>query len=226
MFREKLILNAFEFFSNSAVKHVVEKLERNIPLCDTLPYYLLVDIETPSDKEIEIASEIYTDAFETGLIEDGVISQNPSQYRELWSFRENITEAISVFLTYKNDISVRTSQITDFVDEIAEILDTEYPDFDTILFGHIGDGNIHVSILKPKEFNKQKFLGMCREVNKKLFETVKKYEGSISAEHGVGLIKKPYLEYTRSDAEIELMKGIKKVFDPNGIMNPGKIFTI
>ncbi len=224
LFREKLTLNAFEFFSHSAVKHVVKKLERNIPVCDTLPYYLLVDIETPSDNEIEIASEIYTNAFETGLIEDGVISQNPSQYRELWSFRENITEAISVFLTYKNDISVRTSQIPDFINDISAILNNEYPDFDTILFGHIGDGNIHVSILKPHDFDKEKFLNLCRGVNTKIFETVAKYDGSISAEHGVGLIKKPYLTYTRSEAEIELMKGIKKVFDPNGIMNPGKIF--
>lgn len=224
LFREKLAINALEFFSHSAVKHVAKKLERNIPVCDTLPYYLLIDIETPTDKEIEIASEIYTNAFEISLIEDGVISQSQSQYRELWSFREHITEAISVFLTYKNDISVRTSQIPNFINDISSILNNEYPDFDTILFGHIGDGNIHISILKPHDFNKEKFLKICREVNLKLYDTVKKYNGSISAEHGVGLIKKPYLNYTRSEAEIEIMKGIKKVLDPNGIMNPGKIF--
>ncbi|MGH7884849.1 MAG: FAD-binding oxidoreductase, partial [Thermodesulfobacteriota bacterium] len=225
LFREKLILNAFEFFSNSAVKHVVLKLGKNIPVCDTLPYYLLVEVETPTDKELESASEIYVHAFDSGLIEDGVISQNPAQYRELWMFRENITEAISIFLTYKNDISVRTSQIPEFVNEINSILNKEYPDFDTILFGHIGDGNIHVSILKPHDFEKERFLNMCREVNTKIFETVAKYGGSISAEHGVGLIKRPYLKYTISEAEIDLMKGIKKVFDPNGIMNPAKIFS-
>lgn len=224
MFREKLTLNAFEFFSNSAVKHVTSKMKKNLPVNDSLPYYLLVDVETPSETALENCVEIYEKALDNGYIEDGVVSQSISQYKELWKYREDITEAISVFLTYKNDISVRTSQIPDFVDEISGILENNYPEFDTILFGHIGDGNIHVSILKPHDFDKEKFLNKCREANITLFETVKKYEGSISAEHGVGLIKKPYLDYSRSKSEIEYMKQIKKVFDPNGIMNPGKIF--
>ena len=93
------------------------------------------------------------------------------------------------------------------------------------ILGHIGDGNLHLNILKPDAMDKDEFFGKCATVNKWVFETVQKYNGSISAEHGVGMTKRDYLEYSRSAAEIEYMKAVKAVFDPNGIMNPGKIFV-
>ena len=91
-------------------------------------------------------------------------------------------------------------------------------------FGHIGDGNLHLNILKPENLSKDEFFEKCQVVNKYVFETVQKYNGSISAEHGVGMTKKPYLNYTRPDEEIDYLRAIKQVFDPNGIMNRGKIF--
>ena len=223
-FREKLILNAFEFFSKSALKHLLYGNKTVFPLKDSYPYYLIIDFENSSENDLETASGVYNEILKDGLISEGVISQSSAQYKELWYFRENITEAISKFLTYKNDLSVKTSTTPGFVTELKGILEKEYPDFDTILFGHIGDGNVHVSILKPPDFEKEKFLEICREVNTKIYKTVAKYEGSISAEHGVGLIKRPYLMYTRTATEIQMMKEIKKIFDPNNIMNPGKIF--
>ena len=223
LFRDNFTLNAFEFFTNSSVKHINTISKTKFPLKDH-PYYFLIDIECSSEDEFAKAESIYNELISGSIIAEGVISQNYKQYKELWSFRENITESISVFLTYKNDISVRPSQIPLFIKDIEEILKSEYPDFDTILFGHIGDGNIHISILKPHDFNKSDFLNICKEVNNHLYGVVAKYEGSISAEHGVGLIKRPYLMYTRSAKEIEFMKNIKKIFDINNIMNPGKIF--
>ena len=221
-FRNNFMLNAFEFFTDSAVNHINTISKTKFPLKNN--YYLLIDIECGSDEEFTNAGDIYNQILDKGYISDGVISQNIKQYNELWSFRENITESISVYLTYKNDISVRPSQIPLFIKDIEDILKHEYPSFDTILFGHIGDGNIHISILKPENFDKQKFLDICKEVNQHLYRTVAKYNGSISAEHGVGMIKRPYLMYTRTAKEIEIMKNIKSVFDPNNILNPGKIF--
>lgn len=93
-------------------------------------------------------------------------------------------------------------------------------------FGHIGDGNLHLNILKPENLSKDEFFEKCQVVNKYVFETVQKYNGSISAEHGVGMTKKPYLNYTRPDEEIDYLRAIKQVFDPNGIMNRGKIFRL
>ena len=101
-----------------------------------------------------------------------------------------------------------------------------YPDFEICWFGHIGDGNLHLNILKPADLSKDEFFAKCQVVNKYVFDTVKKYDGSISAEHGVGMTKKPYLEYSRSAEEIEYMKALKKVFDPQCIMNPGKLFDL
>ncbi|MGR3898335.1 FAD-binding oxidoreductase, partial [Psychrobacter sp. 1176_08] len=92
--------------------------------------------------------------------------------------------------------------------------------------GHIGDGNLHLNILKPENMSKDDFFAECQIVNKYVFETVQKYGGSVSAEHGVGMTKKPYLHYSRSEAEMSYLRDIKKVFDPNNIMNRGKIFDI
>lgn len=111
-----------------------------------------------------------------------------------------------------------------FIKDIEIIVADNYPDFEICWFGHIGDGNLHLNILKPENLTKDQFFEKCQVVNKYVFDTVKKYNGSISAEHGVGMTKKPYLQYTKSAEEVEYMKALKQVFDPNSIMNPGKLF--
>jgi len=140
--------------------------------------------------------------------------------------REGISESISVRTPYKNDLSVLVSKVPDFLNEITAVVTENYPDFEIIWFGHIGDGNLHLNILKPLELSNEAFFAKCVDVNKRVFDLVQKYNGSISAEHGVGIVKKDYLQYTRSAAEIELLRGIKRVFDPKGVMNPGKIFDL
>ncbi|MDB9696307.1 FAD-binding oxidoreductase, partial [Acinetobacter nosocomialis] len=123
-------------------------------------------------------------------------------------------------------ISPIMTHVPAFIREIDAIVQENYPDFEICWFGHIGDGNLHLNILKPENLTKDEFFAKCQVVNKYVFDTVKKYDGSISAEHGVGMTKKPYLEYSRSPEEIEYMKALKKVFDPKGIMNPGKLFDL
>ena len=95
-------------------------------------------------------------------------------------------------------MSVLIVHLGDFIDDIEQIVKDNYPDFEICWFGHIGDGNLHLNILKPDNLTKDEFFAKCQTVNKYVFETVKKYKGSISAEHGVGMTKKPYLDYTRS----------------------------
>ena len=113
-----------------------------------------------------------------------------------------------------------------FIADIDAIVQQNYPDFDVVWFGHIGDGNLHLNILKPENLSKDDFFAKCQVVNKAVFETVQKYDGSISAEHGVGMTKKPYLGYSRSPEEIAYLRAIKQVFDPNNVVNPGKIFDL
>jgi FAD/FMN-containing dehydrogenase len=138
--------------------------------------------------------------------------------------REDISETISKFTPYKNDIAVTVSKVPKFLRDVEEIVTARYPDFEIIWFGHIGDGNVHLNILKPEHLAKEEFFAKCAEVSYNIFEIVRAYGGSVSAEHGVGLLKKPFLEYSRDALEISYMKAVKEVFDPNKVMNPGKIF--
>jgi FAD/FMN-containing dehydrogenase len=121
---------------------------------------------------------------------------------------------------------VAISQVPAFMNELDGILSKAYPSWEVVWFGHIGDGNLHINILRPEGMTKEDFVKECRKVDILVFEAVMKHKGSISAEHGVGLTKKPFLRFTRSQAEIEMMKGIKKVFDPDNIMNPGKVIDL
>ncbi|MEQ8954335.1 MAG: FAD-linked oxidase C-terminal domain-containing protein, partial [Gammaproteobacteria bacterium] len=159
-------------------------------------------------------------------IEDGTISQSSSQAENLWRLREDISETISRFTPDKNDISVQVSRVPQFLHEVDELVNASYPEFEIIWFGHIGDGNVHLNILKPQHWAAADFFAECAKVSEWVFELVQKHGGSVSAEHGVGLLKKPFLGYSRSASELEYMRAIKRVFDPNNVMNPGKLVDL
>ena len=225
-FQQKIDLTAFEFFSEQALSKVIEHSGIPRPFETPAPFYALLEFECISEAVSDTAMELFESCMEQGWVLDGVMSQNMSQLQNLWRCREDISETISRWTPYKNDISVVVSRVPEFLAEIDAIVSKEYPDFEIIWFGHIGDGNLHLNILKPESLVREEFLQQCNLVSKWVCEIVEKYDGSISAEHGVGLLKKDYLSYTRSAAEIELMKGIKKVFDPDCVMNPGKVFDM
>jgi glycolate oxidase subunit GlcD len=223
-FRSKLDLTAYEFFSHQAMNHVLAHGQVKAPFDTEAPYYALLEFEAVSEQVMEQAMELFERCMENGWVLDGVISQSETQAQSLWLLRERISESIAPRIPYKNDISVVVSRVPGFLEEINQVVSDHYPDFEIIWFGHIGDGNLHLNILKPEDMAKEDFFEKCQKVNKWVFEIVERYQGSVSAEHGVGMTKKAYLQYTRSEAEIAYLRGIKQVFDPNGIINPGKIF--
>ena len=155
---------------------------------------------------------------------DGVIAGSDAQAAALWRLREGITEALAQYMPYKNDVALRISALPAFLSEAEALIAAGYPDFEVVWFGHIGDGNLHINVLKPGEMAQADFVRDCERVTQLLAELLARHGGSISAEHGIGLVKKPYLQGTRSAAEIEAMRGIKRAIDPDGIMNPGKLF--
>lgn len=221
--RNKLELSAFEFFSEQALRHVLNKgLHR--PFDTATPYYVLVEFENPGQLHTDTALALFEHCAEQGWLADGVISQSESQAKELWRLREDISESISEHQPYKNDVSVRISRVPAFLIEADALLTREYPDFEVLWYGHIGDGNLHINILKPANLATAAFAQKCGAVSEHLFKVLQRHGGSISAEHGVGLTKKPYLHYTRDETEVSYLRAIKQAFDPNGIMNPGKIF--
>jgi len=225
-FQSKLDLTAFEFFSDKALAKVMGRGDVPAPFATDCPFYALLEFEATSEEVANAALAVFEHCMEQGWVLDGVMSQSEQQLRNLWKLREYISETISHWTPYKNDISVTVSQVSPFLREIDDIVSRHYPDFEVVWYGHIGDGNLHLNILKPDTLGKDEFFARCAIVNKQVFETVQKYNGSISAEHGVGMTKRDYLTYSRSAVEIEYMKAMKAVFDPNGIMNPGKIFAV
>ncbi|HRY15344.1 MAG: FAD-binding oxidoreductase [Candidatus Competibacteraceae bacterium] len=224
IFRNKLELSAFEFFSEKALRHVLNKgLHR--PFEAQTDYYTLIEFENTDGLHTDMALNLFEHCAEQGWLTDGVISQSEAQAQELWRLREDISESIAGYQPYKNDIALRISRVPAFLSEADALLSREYPDFEVLWYGHIGDGNLHINILKPDDLDSAAFAKKCGSVSEQLFAALQRHGGSISAEHGVGLLKKPYLHYTRDETEISYLRAIKKAFDPNGIMNPGKIFA-
>ena len=225
-FQSQIDLTAFEFFDEVAIEKLMATGHVQQPFEARTKYYALLEFEAPYEPIMDKAMAMFEQCMENGWIVDGVMSQSIAQAAELWKLREYISETISVFTPYKNDVSVLISYVPEFIKDIESVVNANYPDFEICWFGHIGDGNLHLNILKPDNLSKDEFFEKCQSVNDLVFSTVQKYGGSVSAEHGVGMTKKPYLEYSRSHTEIEYLKALKKVFDPNGIMNPGKLFDL
>lgn len=223
-FQKSLSISACEFFSQLALNHVLSMHDLAKPFETETPFYLLLEVEETDTQFEQKLEASFTNCFENGLLSDGVISQNSQQASDFWSLREFISESISPCMPYKNDVSVRTSKVPEFVGKAQTIIEKNYPNFEVVWFGHIGDGNVHINILKPDNMERDEFVKTCKTADPLLYKLLQDLDGSISAEHGVGLIKKDFLHYTKSKDEIEYMKMIKKIFDPNGIMNPGKIF--
>ena len=223
LFRARLSLQAFEFFTDVALRHVLAHGAQRAIDGDH-PYYVVTEFDAPDERAQEAALAAFEQGVEQGLISDGVIAQSDAQAAALWRLREGITESLAPHKPYKNDISVRISAVPAFLHDIQSLLTREYPHIEVVWFGHIGDGNLHINVLKPESLDEAEFLAQCEHVTKLLAQALQRQGGSISAEHGIGLVKRAYLESTRSAEEIALMRGVKAVFDPNGILNPGKVF--
>ncbi|MCH2334811.1 MAG: FAD-binding oxidoreductase [Pseudomonadales bacterium] len=222
-FQQHVVLTAFEFFSELALQKVTKRGDVPRPFSEPCAFYALVEFDADADEEAAIAFE---EALDRDWITTGVISQSDAQAAALWSLRENISESIAADTPYKNDLSVRISEVPGFLSDVDGIVNKHYPDLDVCWYGHIGDGNLHLNILKPESLTIDEFFERCHRINPELFSLIEQRGGSISAEHGVGLLKREFLPFSRSDAEIGLMRGLKEVFDPSGIMNPGKLFSV
>ena len=223
LFRSRLRLQAFEFLTGAGLRHVLAHGGSN-PFEAVHPWYVLAEYDAADEAGAAAGLVVFEAAMERGWVLDGVVANSQEQARQLWRPREGITEATARFRPYKNDVSVRVAAMPAFLAEAQRLLGEAYPDFEVVWFGHIGDGNLHINVLQPDGSDDDGFLRQCGHVTELLAGLLQRHGGSISAEHGVGLLKKPYLRSSRSDAEVALMRAIRHAFDPNGIMNPGKLF--
>lgn len=223
LFRSRLGLQAFEFFTDVALKHVLAHGAQRA-LDGEHAYYVVTEFDAPDEAAQDAALAVFEHALEQGWVSDGVIAQSEAQAAALWRLREGITESLAPHRPYKNDVSVRISAVPAFLHEMQALLEREYPQTEVVWFGHIGDGNLHINVLRPEGLAEPAFIAQCEHVTALLADALHRHGGSISAEHGIGLVKRDYLESTRSAAEIALMRGVRQVFDPLGLLNPGKLF--
>ena len=219
-FQSAVTLSAFEFFSELALNKVLAHCDLARPFATPATYFALLEFDAENE---DAALTAFEDAVAQGWVSDGVVSRSDAQAAALWALRENIAESIAAEMPYRNDLAVKVSATPAFLEDVDRLLAAHYPDLQACWFGHIGDGNLHLDILKPPDWEVDAFQQDCRAMSAKLFEAVRKHGGSISAEHGVGLLKRDFLRYSRSAAEIEIMYALKNVLDPNHVLNPGKL---
>jgi FAD/FMN-containing dehydrogenase len=224
--RAPFSLMAFETLSRNCLEAVIGIRPLKDPFGEKHPMYVLMEVERAASEDAQKVMDGWLEGlFEKELVMDGILAQSPREAKDLWAIREGITEGtMHIGIPHKNDIALPISALDLFVTDMYEMFERRHSEFAIYLFGHIGDGNLHVNTLKPKDMDLQVFLKKCHEADRELFELVKKYQGSISAEHGIGLLKKEALKYSRSPQEMAIFRSLKTALDPQGLLNPGKIF--
>ncbi|MEO0294257.1 MAG: FAD-linked oxidase C-terminal domain-containing protein [candidate division WOR-3 bacterium] len=214
-----LIPSAFELIDEDAFKVANSNLEEKIPV-DEEGTLLILELLEKSKREMEEKIELIGNKFLENGATDVFVTVDKHQQEKIWGFRRKISEALDEEGTLiPEDIVVPRSFIPDFIKKAKELGNK----FDTRIFtfGHIGDGNLHINIIKREDWEDE-----GEKVISELFTVLNSYGGKISGEHGIGFTKKKYLKYSRTKEQIELMKEIKKIFDPKNILNPGKIFDL
>lgn len=219
---------AYECLTHNCLEAVTEQMKIKNPLSTAGGAYVLLEVERPSSDEAQADLDRWLQGlFEKSLVLDGTLAQTPREAKEIWAIREGTAEAL--FLTgflHKNDIALPIAELETFVAEMYDLFQMRHKDMGVYFFGHIGDGNLHVNTMKPESMSKEEFLERCHAADKDLFSLVQRHHGSVSAEHGIGLLKKDALKYSRSPEEIAIMKAIKQLLDPKNLLNPGKVFDV
>lgn len=223
--REGLPLSACEFFTASALARVQQRMQLPPPFAEAAPAYLLLEW-TQAEAHTDAAEALFADCFEAGTAVDGALAQSGAQAQALWRYREDISEALAPEAPYKNDVSVRAARLPEFIARIEQDLAADFPALELVCFGHLGDGNLHLNLLPRAALAPQDWAAQSAQAGALVARRLEDYAGSVSAEHGIGLLKREQLGHSRSAHEVELMRGIKAAFDPDQVLNPGKIFPV
>jgi D-lactate dehydrogenase (cytochrome) len=218
-------LTSFELLSEMAVDFSVRHgIDVRDPLEAKHPWYVLMELSSPGDDARTPLETILTRAMEDEIVDDAVIAANLTQRNGFWKLREEMSSAQKPEGgSIKHDISVPVAAVPAFIDEANAAVVKLIPGARPVPFGHLGDGNLHYNVSEPIGANTADYLARWHEMNAVVFEIVLRMGGSISAEHGIGVLKRDELPEVKDKTAIELMRSIKAMLDPLGIMNPGKV---
>ena len=220
-------VSAFELIPRLAVQLTVRHVPGvRDPLETPHDWYVLCELTSgrAADELDAMLTETLGPALEQGLIEDALIVRNERERAELWKLRETIPEAQRRDgASLKHDIAVPITSIAPFIERAGRWVHDNVPDGRLIAYGHVGDGNLHFNINQAAATDRTAFLARGETVKRAIHDLVREFEGTISAEHGIGRLKVGELERYATPVELELMRTVKHAFDPNGILNPGKV---
>jgi FAD/FMN-containing dehydrogenase len=220
-------LTAFELLSDPCLRLVLAHFPATRdPLAAASPWYVLIeftDMRSEDSARVALESSLAA-AFDAKLITDGVIAGSVGQVRALWQLRELISEAQGIEgKAIKHDIAVPISRIAAFIDEALNAARAAFPDIRPVIFGHLGDGNLHYNFSSAKGADQTAFIATQYALNRIVHDLVRAHDGTISAEHGLGVLRRDEADAHRSPVEKRLMASIKAALDPQGIMNPDKL---
>ncbi len=223
-------LTAFELIPriglDFALRHVAGVVD---PLDEPHPWYALLDVASsrPGAKVRDALEQFLGEMMAARLIEDGVVASSAQQALELWRIREAMVEAEKFEgASIKHDVSVAVSRVAEFIERTTAAVEARLPGVRPIAFGHVGDGNVHFNITQPVGADAKAFLARRQEFNDLVHGIAVEMGGSISAEHGIGILKRDDLPRYKPAVELDLMRRVKRALDPDAIMNPGKIFEV
>ncbi len=222
-------LRSFEYISSTALTLALDRIEGlRLPLTETAPHYVLIDLAAPSTGTAlrETIESILAAAFEAGEVTDAVLAESGAQARALWRLREDLSEAQRLSgANVKNDVSVPVARVPDLLTQGTAAVAALMPGARVAPFGHLGDGNIHFNVVRPEAMTDAGFTAQSDTIVAAVTSVVRALDGSFSAEHGIGTIKTGLLHDWRTGPELDLMRAIKATIDPEGIMNPGVVFS-
>ncbi|MDE2228927.1 MAG: FAD-binding oxidoreductase [Alphaproteobacteria bacterium] len=220
-------LTGFELIPRIGIDNVVQHGQGfHDPLAARHPWYALVEISTSrSGANLRAALEaLLAVAMAANLVQDGTIAESEAQRRELWRIRAGVAELQEKLGgSIKHDVSVPVSKVAEFIVRGSTAVGARLPGIRPYPFGHVGDGNIHFNLMQPAGADKSVYLKRWAEFNRIVHDIVVSLGGSISAEHGIGLMRRDELAHYAAPLELEMMRRVKAALDPDGIMNPGKV---
>ena len=211
----------FELIADIALQFSIRHAGVRHPLAEASPWYVLAELSDPVPGAM---MAILERAMERGLVTDAALAQSDAQRADFWTARELISESQKPEGgSIKHDVSVPVSKVPQFLVEADAAVARLVPGARFVSFGHLGDGNIHYNISQPVGMDKAAFLDMWNEMNDVVFEVVGRFNGSISAEHGIGRLKAHRMPDIKSAVELDMMRGLKRMLDPNNILSPGRV---
>jgi len=219
-------LTAFEFMSARALEFAVRHGQGPAPLADpSAPCSALLEVSAAEpDRAHPLLEAILAEAAAAGLVTEARLAASRSQQAALWHLREQMSDVQKhEGGSIKHDVSLPVARIPEFLARAAQVVERICPGARPVPFGHLGDGNVHYNVSQPVGMDKARFLALWEEMSKAIHDLVASMGGSISAEHGIGRMKRGELERLKDPVALDLMRRIKAAFDPNGIMNPGKV---